>query len=253
VNDGDIPFLYSHPNNQMKPVHLMAGHTVLGEMVQYVIKIKPSQSSRGLIEKYWINSKFNTTAMKRLYMKWLDIMFYPTSLRCGFLQGKGSFASIIHRDFPGEVNFQELFDRIKSHYAVVGVRSAEYLQWRFWENPTIDAFMLLLFKAQETVGYAICWRDGHTLKIVDFFCLPETEVMTQLLHHLGTVAQQIHTPKISFTVLESHPVIPTLKKSGYAVMPNRTSVMVHVNEKMPDGELLKQKDRWLMTVGDRDV
>ena len=35
VNKGVIPFLYAHPNDRMKAVHLRVGHTCLGEMVRY--------------------------------------------------------------------------------------------------------------------------------------------------------------------------------------------------------------------------
>lgn len=35
VNQGEVPFLYSHPNSGMRVVHLKAGHKAIGQMVRY--------------------------------------------------------------------------------------------------------------------------------------------------------------------------------------------------------------------------
>ena len=59
----------------------MAGNTVLGEMIQYHLHLKDNQPVLGHFRKFWSNSKMNATGMKRLYMKWLDLVNYPHSLR----------------------------------------------------------------------------------------------------------------------------------------------------------------------------
>jgi len=78
-------------------------------------------------------------------------------------------------------------------------------------------------------------------------------VIGHLFEHILGVARKMSVTTISLAMLESNPVIPVLKKSGYVLMPQRTSVVVHVHRGMESSEILKMKDMWFMTVGDRDV
>jgi len=136
VDQGNISFLYSHPNKKAKGVHLMAGNSILGEMVRYAQRINPKNLFPVTVNESWLHKKLRIKTISRLYLQCLDVVFYHRCLHGGSTRKKGSFTSKVCRDFPEEVNFAELFDRIKKHYPVIGVRSREYLEWRFWANPT---------------------------------------------------------------------------------------------------------------------
>jgi len=94
--------------------------------------------------------------------------------------------------------------------------------------------------------------DG-ILSIQDIFLDPEEKTIDSLLWCLADVGLELNLEAITMTVLESHPIVPYLRKHWYALRPERSSVMVHVQPGIPQEKLIRDKTQWLMTVGDRDV
>lgn len=241
VNSGTIPFLYAHPNDRMKAVHLRVGHSVLGEMVRLARVLKPDR---------YLGEHWQGTWMAKS-MGWA--LNTAIAIKTTGFRGRREFASEIYRSFPEKVQFSELLSRVKSRYQVLGHRNADYLKWRFWDHPEIDASVLVLYRAGELVAYAIYTEKDGILAIRDMLYLPDDVVMNELLNRITDVGRQRGVDAISSILFESNPMIPMMYKHGYSLRPERSSVMVHVGAGVRNGECLKDKTQWYMTVGDRDV
>lgn len=241
VNKGVIPFLYAHPNDRMKAVHLRVGHTCLGEMVRYARVLQVDSYVGKTLKGTWIAKGLG----------WgVNAGF---ALRTGGYRKNKDYTSELHQKFPFSAPFTDLMEKVKTHYAVLGHRNAEYLKWRFWDNPELDASILLLYRLGELVGYAIFTCQDEVMNVRDILCLAEESVRNELLNRLTDQGRALNLQSISAILFETNPIIPILQKHGYSKRPERSSVMVHVGEDVLNGGYLKDKTQWYMTVGDRDV
>ncbi len=241
VNEGVIPFLYAHPNDRMKAVHLRVGHTCLGEMVRYARVLQVDSYVGKTLRGTWIAKSLG----------WgLNAGF---ALKTGGYRKNKDYSSELHQSFPASAPFTELMEKVKSHYAVLGHRNAEYLKWRFWDNPELDASILLVYRHEELVGYVIFTCQDEVMNVKDILCLAEEPVMNELFNRLTEQGRALNLQSISAILFETNPIIPILQKHGYSKRPERSSVMVHVGKDVLNGGYLKDKTHWYMTVGDRDV
>ncbi len=241
VNKGVIPFLYAHPNDRMKAVHLRVGHTCLGEMVRYARVLQVDSYVGKTLRGTWIAKSLG----------WgLNAGF---ALKTGGYRKNKDYSSELHQSFPASAPFTELMEKVKSHYAVLGHRNAEYLKWRFWDNPELDASILLLYRQGELVGYVIFTCQDEVMNVKDILCLAEEPVMNELFNRLTEQGRALNLQSITASLFETNPIIPILQKHGYSKRPERSSVMVHVGKDVLNGGYLKDKTHWYMTVGDRDV
>ena len=241
VDHGEVPFLYAHPNDRMKVVHLKVGHKVLGQMVRYTRVLRfdrylpePVARSRFVEGVRWI--------YHHGLVVWKNAPRYSRP-----------YHRKIFHIFPAVATFDELQDRVRGALKVYGVRSGEYLRWRFGTNPLLQASALLLYRNGEHVGYAFYSKSGQVMKVHDLFCLPEEEVSYALIAYLTEVGLEQKMQAISVVLLESNPLIQALKKYGYVLRPETSSVIVHTSLETPWGPALRDKASWFMTVGDRDI
>ncbi len=241
VNQGEIPFLYAHPNERMSLIHLKAGHSVLGEMVRYA---RPLSLDRYLPR--YLQDSAVSSSLGWAYHK--GVSAWTRSAR--FRQ---SFQCELHDGFSEDAPYDALMNRVRKGVPVVGLRDKAYLKWRFGDSPGSQIFTLLLFGDGDLLGYAFCsWQD-RTIHVHDFFSLLDDAVLNGLVAHLTEVAYSLKAQAVSVTILESHPVIHALERNGFLLRQERSKMMVHTSPDAKWRAPLMDKHNWLITVGDRDV
>jgi hypothetical protein len=242
VNRGEVPFLYAHPNDRMKIVHLKAGHKVIGQMARYARPLS--------IDRY-LPSFLKGFPRLSDGLRWI----YNGGLSAwnGPLGSSRSFHSENYDGFPATAPFNSLLEQARRRLKIFGQRNDEYLNWRFGINPLVQVHTLLLYESGELVGYAFYSYKDEIMYINDLFCLPEQEVSDALVARLTEIGFDQKAQAVSVTLLESNPLIQSLRRSGYRLRPESSSVIVHTSPEVPWGAMLQDKTNWFMTVGDRDV
>jgi hypothetical protein len=241
VTQGQVPFLYAHPNDRMKVVHLKVGHRVLGQMVRYARVLRLDRYLPASIVGSWF-------AEGLAWMYQHGLVPWKNVWRCS-----GAYYREIFHSFPGDAAFDALQDQVRGALKVYGVRSGEYLRWRFGTNPLLPVSTLLLYRNRELVGYAFYSQTASVMNVHDLFCLPEEAVASALIAHLTEAGLEQKIQALSVVLFESNPLIHVLKKHGYVLRPETSSVIVHTAPETPWGLALLDKTSWFMTVGDRDV
>jgi hypothetical protein len=241
VTQGQVSFLYAHPNDRMKVVHLKVGHKVLGQMVRYARVLRFDRYLPASVAGSWF-------AEGLAWVHHHGFVPWKNALRCG-----RPYSREIFHSFPGEAAFDVLQDQVRGALKVYGVRSGEYLRWRFGTNPLLPMSTLLLYRNRELVGYAFYSKTGSVMNVHDLFCLPEEAVSSALIAHLTEVGLEQKLQALSVVLFESNPLIHALKQHGYVLRPETSSVIVHTSPETPWGLALLDKTSWFMTVGDRDV
>lgn len=241
VNQGEIPFLYAHPNDRMALIHLKAGHTALGEMVRYARPLGFDRYLPNYLKGSPVSSGLGWAFHKGV-SAWTRSARFRRAFQCE-----------LHDGFSEEAPYEALMDRVRKQVPVVGLRNRTYLKWRFGDKPLLRVFTLLLFGDGDLLGYAFCsWQD-RVIQVHDLFSLPEEGVFNGLVAHLTEVAYSLKAQAISVILLESHPMIHALERNGYLLRPERSKMMVHPSPSAKGREILLDKQHWFITVGDRDV
>jgi hypothetical protein len=241
VNEGQVPFLYAHPNDRMKIVHLRAGHKVIGQMVRFAMPLRIDRCLPLLPGISWISSGWG----------WASNTLRSISKQSRRL--KQSFRAEIIDGFAVDAPFNSLLEEVRGRLPIFGLRNYEYLNWRFGMNPMVQLRTLLLYRIGQLVGYAFYSLKDEAMDVNDLFCLPEQDVSDALITCLTNTGWDHRARSVSVTLLESNPLIQSLVRVGYRRRPETSSVIVHAAPGVPWGPMLQDKTNWFMTVGDRDV
>ncbi len=241
VNQGNVPFLYAHPNDRMKVVHLKAGHTAIGQMVRYARVLRLDRYMPPSMQASWVTSGLSWAYQKGV-MTWHGVQ-----------RGCSGFSRELYEGVPDSAPFDVFQQGLRDRFSVFGLRSREYLLWRFGAHPLLTVSALLLYRGRDLVGYALYTCKDRVMSVVDFLYMPEPGVAQALTAHLTEVGWELKMQAISVTLFESNPLIQSLRNFGYALRPETSSVIVHTSPHLPCQEVLYDKAGWFMTVGDRDV
>jgi hypothetical protein len=241
VNEGQVPFLYAHPNDRMKIVHLRAGHKVIGQMLRFAVPLRIDRRLPPLPGMSWVSSGFAwaSNTLRSISKQW----------RCS----KQSFRAEIFDGFAVDAPFNSLLEEVRGRLPIFGLRNYEYLNWRFGINPLVRLHTLLLYRMRQFVGYAFYSFKDEAMYINDMFCLPEQDVSDALITCLTNTGWDQGARAVSVTLLESNLLVQSLVRTGYLRRPEASSVIIHVAPGLPCGPMLQDKANWFMTVGDRDV
>lgn len=237
VDKGIVPFLYAHPNDKMLVVHLKVGHTVIGKMVRYAKLLKVDSK----LEERWGRN-----------FTWLSKIINPVMKFTSpeiFRRRKYEFS--ITKDGFGE-EFDSFFDEIKGNYPVLGVRSAKYLNWRYIENPLYNVETIILRESNHIVGYIIFLTEDGVVHIKDSLYIND-EVGIELLSDLIIELRNRDVYSISISLLNTNPFINILRRLGFSLRPDASSVIIHANASFKLAHTVMDGRKWFMTVGDRDV
>jgi hypothetical protein len=241
VNQEAVPFLYAHPNDRMRIIHLKAGHTIIGQMVRYARVLRVDRYLPEMAKASWFSESL-AQAYYRGLVAWQGAARLRTSYHCE-----------ISEHFPEKVDFASLQQDVGSRWKVFGIRNRAYLQWRFSANPLYQVSVLQLYQGQALVGYVFYTHADSIMYVLDLFCLPEQDVFHALVIHLTEVGLEQKAQSISMRLLETHPLIPVMQRYGYVQRAETSSVIVHTSSEMQYRGVIQEKANWFMTEGDRDV
>src|SRR5438309_4631486 len=122
VLEGTVAFSYDNPNEGFLAVYRRLGVPVTAHVARY---LKPLRADRRLAAR--IRSRRIARPLSLLANGLLRLRDIP--LRAGRRY------QILPNEGPFDVRFTRLHERVSRRYTVCGGRRAEYLNWRYRENP----------------------------------------------------------------------------------------------------------------------
>jgi len=229
VDNGRVPLLYAHPNDQMLQVHLRAGHVPMGKMIRHAKLLRPA----GL-------SSLPTAAA-------------AFALRFGgkeLLVRRQHEADLVQDQVPEDVSniYEQVADRIGTSL----VRDQKYLEWRFRRCPvTRHEILITRFRGRATGYIAFASRDGVVL-VKDWLAIDAT-ARDQLFSALLRWARQVGAASVSVITLDTHPDIQALRRFGFVRRPEASTVITYAPPTSHVRSQIGAAAGWYMTVGDRDL
>jgi len=246
VNNGEIPFLYAHPNERMELIHLRSGHKKIARMKRFALPIRANR----IVMRY-IKSNF----LARWLSKPVNLALSMKYRFSTFLGLSGELHNHVH---VGEKH-QQVFDRMVNAFPIVGDRSVGYIKWKFANNPNRVYQQFDMYYKHNLVGTVFFTRKEDVVYIIDVLIDDFDRFAGQLFRmFINTVRPAFKRQIVSFSFIlqEYNPFIPVLKQLGFKFRDDATSaVIAYVNEESNPklAKTVYDGHNWFMTVGDRDA
>ena len=241
VDAGRVDFLYAHPNSQMQLIHERVGHQPVGTMMRFTKLLRTERYLKRSPLTRWlpnIASGFADSILRFTGREWRHRASVSTSFVAGIQFDK---------------RFDGLFEEAASIRPVVGVRDAQYLNWRYSQNPLYKTDAILAEQGTRLVGYAVFAVDGNVVHLKDLFAVGDKAVLRDLTAALIQHCRTLWVDCISAVALDGNPILPVLKEFGFMHRLEGSEMFGYVSNNSPLASRVLKRDHWFLTVGDRDV
>lgn len=241
IDAGEADFLYAHPNDRMAVIHQRAGHSFVGLMQRYarVLRTGPLLEERVKLRMF---GKLGGAVLD----PFLRIADPERRFRRRYRIERTDKAAF-------DARFDRLFDVATPRRAIIGVRDALYLNWRYGRNPLTESRLVTALDGDRLAGYLVFNLEDDTLVIKDVFPATDAVLVRDLLAEVTRWGRELRVRSASFTVFQPHPILPTLRQLGYRPRPEQSQMFAYASPEAADRQGFDQAEHWQITVGDRDV
>ncbi|MDZ7289950.1 MAG: GNAT family N-acetyltransferase [candidate division KSB1 bacterium] len=242
VDRGEMRFLYSHPVENMRVVLEKVGHVVIGRLARHSVILR-------------FDRFLNKWTGKNLFSSMLAHVANPVLLawRGNWLRSNG-LAVRLQAQTRFDDEYDELFDSTDWGFPVIAVRDAQFLSWRFLQNPTHKEFCIFRLEEEKQLrGYAVVDFQGDGARILDFLTPAHGEKAGVLLAGIIRWLRAHGYCSLSVRASDHNPILPILRSFGPGFCDTvNSSIAVHAHPEGPDRIVLNEQN-WFMTQADRDV
>lgn len=119
-----------------------------------------------------------------------------------------------------EGSFREEFSALDrataNHHTIRGLRTAEYLNWRYRRNPFNQYRVIAARRGGQLLGYAVLEMTGNHWILTDIDAIEEASTIPSLLvslDHFAETSSDVHS--ISIPIMERAPLVQYLRRAGF--------------------------------------
>jgi hypothetical protein len=150
--------------------------------------------------------------------------------------------------------FQEEFTTldcsISDRHTIRGLRSAEYLNWRYGQNPFNRYRVVVARRDGQLVGYAVIEVTEPSWILTDLHAIEGADTISCILAYVDRLADASHVDSINIPIMEGAPLVRYLRQAGFYAR-EATPIVARVGDlqgpsPVPNGH------NWFLTHGDRE-
>jgi len=149
--------------------------------------------------------------------------------------------------------FDEFWQKAIFLNTIIGVRSRNYLTWRYLQHPTRNYTIYRGKRNGEMTGYIVLREvdllNFNSAVIVDLLALDDL-TLRALVEKGIQHSQRKGTDLLAFMVPQGHPYDKILRKMGFLPSPKTFQFMVYFHSRR---EMLSSPKEWYVNWGDTDV
>jgi len=162
------------------------------------------------------------------------------------------FSTCCTKEFDSSYN--QLWQKFDKSECCLGLRTAEYLTWRYHQHPLNIYYSFELRNQSGLCGYIIYYQDNGKVLINDTLCLQGDKYALYLLsefirHVMGMDTVESIVLSVNESVQKQYP----LNKVGFIKRSDSLIFMIPHQDYLPRDSGLLLGNRWHLTVGDKDV
>src|SRR5260370_17640387 len=148
---------------------------------------------------------------------------------------------------------QECTDLARSVEGRLGIgvdRTAEYLNWRYLDQPQEKYEILAARRKGQLEGYVAFRQEGSRASVVDWFGQEPAELRKDLIREMIALVKPRGCESVQACVLASHSFLSDLRSLGFLPRESSPVVFLGPSGKQPDSS---EKPSWLVIDGDREA
>lgn len=244
AGDTGVPITYGFPNEPALPGHRKVKWI---EVCNVSILIKPL-NIKNILRKYINNNLL------------LTVSSYVTGI---LLKGFGKIPKMQLKDIS--VNQVCSFDKrangfwseVADDYEIIQVRDADFLNWRYVENPDKQYTVFVAEKNGKFLGYTVLGEINENGRkggvIIDILThLDHGEISHHLVSRAVKYFEERNLDYIACLMRKGNIYYRALKRHGFIITPKRTRFIVHINSDSISQSFTDSLDKWFFTWGDSD-
>lgn len=149
-----------------------------------------------------------------------------------------------------DARFDAFWEKYDKNDSVLGLRTSEYLSWRYSLHPLVDYKTFALLEGDSLLGYAVYYIDNDQCHVEDVISLG-TPVHSRLLfsYFIRFINNNYNTCAITIRINRNEVCPLPLRQFGFLRRNDGQRFMVRPGA----GEALPDSRRWFLTSGDKDA
>lgn len=235
----EIAFWYDFPSTQMMAIYKRLGISVFGDMVRLAKLLRIDEKVKEVVKISGIADGLCVAG--NLFL----------ALGTRRLKRFDDATVALHEGNCGE-EFSALFRLVSNRGEICAWRSAEYLNWRYVDNPLYPYHLVTVRLGGILVAYAVFMQSGDEGLLVDLFGIGSFPMMRSLVHNTVTLLQQRNVSVIHTIIPQNHRWLTVFRSVGFRKRES-SSVVVGTPQGTNDKAVAATGPNWLLMYGDRDA
>ena len=249
-----IDLIWGFPNIVALLPQIRAGFNNIGNVFN-LIKIV---NIRIVLEKF-IRSYIKSRFISKIVIYLCSLSFSVLNLFFNIGRSKSDENIIIRSISRFDKRVDTLWEKANGDYGITIVRSCEYLNWRFVENPFVISKIFIAEKKEKILGYIVLktaiLKNQYKVGIISdlLFDMKEKKVLNALLNNAIKYFKGEEVAHISLLIVKdgynNKSFINTFRKKGF-LFKSRSSIspfILKANEKKVDVNFVNDIKNWYIT------
>jgi predicted N-acetyltransferase YhbS len=237
--ENEVKLIYGISNEKSEPVQRRAVYVLLGKMKRWAKVLKTS--------KY-----FKSFPLPQSISRPLDLVMKSFSREGRHPRARGY---TIQELKVFDERFDQLWNRACGRFNIIGVRSEDYLNWRYGKSPhrSYHIFSLIQKDSQDVCGYLVYYLQDKVGFIVDMLFLDFGLTLDSLLSSFILCLRDQNVESVSILLFGCPPLAKKLKIFGFFLREEESRILVHVDRNSPQADMVLDAENWFLLEGDRDI
>lgn len=233
--------IYVLPNEAATPIMQLCGFKKIGKLIRYVKVLN--------VESY-VYERFPHRFFASVISKPIDYLvsaisqdaLYSCPDSCVF-KPMSAFDS----------RFDELWERARGSFQIIGERSSQFLRWRYEDCPTarFKTFGLLDRDQRKLHAYVVSYARGKSLNLADVFFDSLEALKTVLLLFLKEMRRDGQR-SVNISMMAPPSIMRVLTQIGFLPRDEARSFLVYSKMDQTLNQIMESPDNWYLLSGDND-
>ena len=239
----NFDLLFAFPNNNSRALFQRVGYKKLGAINNGVKVLK---------SKRWISRKVSNKLISTLISLFVDWSFWVFDHVVYLLNGSGYR---VESGFATADDYDGLWERAKNNYPIVGEKSAQYLKWRYVDNPSKEYnFFNVYNKQRELKGFVVYSIANTQVTLEELFVESPSLKIGFLLSKFILFVRKQKADQINFGYLGFPSVLNEFKKHLFFIKPeNRFCLILPSTDHTADSTKLFNTNNWFLFESEMDL
>ena len=202
VQSEAIPFFYDFPSASMMAVFRRLNISQTGECVRLAKLLRVNRKVMAVVKNPLIGKVLCLTGNMML------------RVQAGGSPPQNGYTLSLHEQPCGE-EFSALTREIGGRYGVCVERTAQYLNWRYFDNP-LERYEIFTARADGRLrGFIVFTQAGEDAQVVDLAGCQEAKLLETLIGGCVDLLRTRGVGTVQASMLSSHPLIGTWERQGF--------------------------------------